>query len=372
MNILRRASLLALLCFASSGCTGTRPLRTDFYTPPLMPVPEQRLKAALYVPPRVRTAAAYLDTEPAPGFKGVLHAVVPTDPGYSLAVSSALSALFEVKRVAAQAEAADQDFLVTVDERFPAVIGLAFTDPKTWDSFTYYWKPGITADTHIYVSLNTDLLFLLYCYGILPGAIANPFAVKNAGNAGRETLEGIITGALNSILSDIRADKKLFDYPQTQARARAESLKGDESSIAGDAQAAFESYGNAFKDAWPNGTLHKSLRTKYLKAVGMLGSAPQVPEEAVRLAAHAQAYLHQAQDESGYSKAVAKMEEAIALAPWWADAYFNLGLMQTSMKDYARAIESLQLYLLGAPNSRDAKAVQAKIYELEVLRDSKR
>ena len=70
-----------------------------------------------------------------------------------------------------------------------------------------------------------------------------------------------------------------------------------------------------------------------------------------------------------YAGAANEMEQAVLTAPWLANAYFNLGIVQEKGDMFGQAIQNLRLYLLAAPQSPNAKAVQAKIYGLEVMRE---
>jgi hypothetical protein len=63
------------------------------------------------------------------------------------------------------------------------------------------------------------------------------------------------------------------------------------------------------------------------------------------------------------------MEQAVLAAPWWADAYSILGTIREKQGKFAEALQNLQLYLLAAPQSSAARSVQAKIYEIEALKE---
>ncbi|MDE2293050.1 MAG: hypothetical protein KGL53_13295, partial [Elusimicrobia bacterium] len=110
------------------------------------------------------------------------------------------------------------------------------------------------------------------------------------------------------------------------------------------------------------------LRRKVIKAVTSAGAQPPVPEEARRHAVRAQV-LTRTEKEAGFAPAAAELEQAVLLAPWWGDGYYNLGLMQEGAKDYAGAARSLRLCLLASPDSPNASEVQNKVYELEVLQE---
>ncbi len=114
------------------------------------------------------------------------------------------------------------------------------------------------------------------------------------------------------------------------------------------------------------GSEQRPIMKKVMSIVRRLDPPPAIPEEAVRHAARAEAYLKSATDINGTNKAYEEFEAALRLAPWWADAWFNLGIAQKTAGDPASAIESLQMFLLTAPNDPAAPQVQREIYSLEV------
>jgi len=90
---------------------------------------------------------------------------------------------------------------------------------------------------------------------------------------------------------------------------------------------------------------------------------PVIPDEAKRDFAEGNVFMKAAKSGSDYSAAVQKYKEALIEAPWWGDAYYNLGLALTSAERYDEAKQALQFYLLTKPN--DAIKAQNKIYEIE-------
>lgn len=92
---------------------------------------------------------------------------------------------------------------------------------------------------------------------------------------------------------------------------------------------------------------------------------PVISEEARKRAVFAATATKMAENNRGLEHAIDEYLKAISLAPWWADLYVNLALLQEQLEYYPAAIESLRLYLLAAPDAIDASSVQTKIYELE-------
>jgi hypothetical protein len=109
-----------------------------------------------------------------------------------------------------------------------------------------------------------------------------------------------------------------------------------------------------------------ALREKIIKLVLSMKPTPTVPENAERNMARGTAFAQKATEITGYKKAIAEFEAAANSAPWLALAYFNLGVVQEKAALYSEAIQNLKLYLLAAPDAKNARDVRNKIYALEV------
>ncbi len=109
-----------------------------------------------------------------------------------------------------------------------------------------------------------------------------------------------------------------------------------------------------------------ALREKVIKLALGMKPAPAVPEEVERNMARGAAFAQKSTDIAGYKKSIAEFEAASNAAPWLALAYYNLGVMQDKAGLYQEAIQSLKLYLMAAPNAKNAREVKNNIYALEV------
>jgi tetratricopeptide (TPR) repeat protein len=109
-----------------------------------------------------------------------------------------------------------------------------------------------------------------------------------------------------------------------------------------------------------------ALREKIIKLALTMKPAPVIPENAERNMARGTAYAQKATDDTGYKKAITEFEAAANAAPWLALAYYNLGVVQEKAGLFNEAIQSLKLYLLSAPDAKNARDVKNKIYALEV------
>ena len=111
---------------------------------------------------------------------------------------------------------------------------------------------------------------------------------------------------------------------------------------------------------------NRAVREKIIKLAESMKQRPELPESAERNMARGAAYFSKASELSGYKKAINEFEAASNEAPWFALAYYNLGVAQEKAGLYAESIQSLKFYLLAAPEARNAREVKNKIYELEV------
>lgn len=114
----------------------------------------------------------------------------------------------------------------------------------------------------------------------------------------------------------------------------------------------------------------RALREQVVKAARELSPIPAPPEEARRYFIRGNTALEDARSAEGYQRAIRNYGEALKIAPWWADAYRNLGKAREAARDYAGAIDALTLYLLAGPPQAEAREVQDHIYALEERRDS--
>ena len=65
------------------------------------------------------------------------------------------------------------------------------------------------------------------------------------------------------------------------------------------------------------------------------------------------------------AQASERYEQALNIAPWWADGHFNRALLLGEAEDYAEAVPEMKKYLVLEPNAKDARAAQDKLYQWE-------
>lgn len=105
-----------------------------------------------------------------------------------------------------------------------------------------------------------------------------------------------------------------------------------------------------------------ALREKIIKLAPMLKPLPALPPEAERRMARGSAAFKSATSVAGYRDAAKEFEQATLAAPWYGDAYFNLGVAQDKGENYQAALRSLQLAHLASPDSKEIKVL---MYEVE-------
>ncbi|MGD0584566.1 MAG: tetratricopeptide repeat protein [Oryzomonas sp.] len=159
---------------------------------------------------------------------------------------------------------------------------------------------------------------------------------------------------------------------QAQIAARQAELarieqSADQAAHAGDAATALSGYKELLRAAQGNGAEDLRLREKIIGYVHTLNTPPPITEEVRRQIIRAQTILKINRDPG---QAVAELDSAMLLAPWWADGYYNLGLMQEGAGQYGDAIRSLKLCLRADPHAPNIDAIQNKIYELEVQKEN--
>lgn len=110
-----------------------------------------------------------------------------------------------------------------------------------------------------------------------------------------------------------------------------------------------------------------SLREKAVGLAAGMKPAPAVPPEARKPFVKATTFQKEATSVSDYQLAIAAYKEALLIAPWWADAIYNLASAQESAGLYDESARSFSLYLLSKP--KDAEETQERLYALEAKKE---
>jgi tetratricopeptide (TPR) repeat protein len=97
----------------------------------------------------------------------------------------------------------------------------------------------------------------------------------------------------------------------------------------------------------------------------ILHPPPAVPAEANTHATAALKTIQTAKTKADLAAARLEYQSALALAPWWADAWFNLAALDEQLEAYGDARFALETYLRAAPDAPDKDRIQKKIDELQ-------
>jgi tetratricopeptide (TPR) repeat protein len=156
-------------------------------------------------------------------------------------------------------------------------------------------------------------------------------------------------------LVEVRARLSEREYPELLAQGRQEQA-------AGRATEAIALLAQAYACA---STFAKALDA--VKAMAMPGlAAMPVPAEAKDLVDRGAAALMTARAAGDFGAAADSMEQAVALAPWWASAQLQAGLAQAQAGRLASALKHFKFYLTLNPYAKDAQSVRTMIAEVEL------
>lgn len=117
--------------------------------------------------------------------------------------------------------------------------------------------------------------------------------------------------------------------------------------------------GNSFDDI---------TRRLIIKLASELKPAPAIPEEARKHFVEGTAIVKAAKNPAQQALAVQSFTEALKVAPWWGDAYYNLGVAQELAEKYYEAEQAFNFYMLSNPGETEKREVQDRIYALSAKR----
>ena len=109
-----------------------------------------------------------------------------------------------------------------------------------------------------------------------------------------------------------------------------------------------------------------ALREKIIKLGAEIKPAPAIPEEANRAFVKGNVFQKEAKDASGYDLAISAYREALRLAPWWGDVYYNLAVALESANKFDEAIASIKFFMVSVSGgSAEAREAQNRVYAIE-------
>lgn len=110
-----------------------------------------------------------------------------------------------------------------------------------------------------------------------------------------------------------------------------------------------------------------STRRLIIKLASEMKPVPAIPEEARKHFVEG-IVIGKAAERAQKVLAVQSFTEALKIAPWWGDAYYNLGVVQELAEKYDEAEQAFNFYLLSNPSEAEKREVQDRIYGLSAKR----
>lgn len=108
-----------------------------------------------------------------------------------------------------------------------------------------------------------------------------------------------------------------------------------------------------------------ALREKIIKLATTIKPTPEISEEAREPFVMAATVLKRANDPASAGKAVDLFTQALNVAPWFADAYYNRALAHEVAGEFNSAIDDLKFYLGFKITDAERRQTQDKIYSLK-------
>jgi tetratricopeptide (TPR) repeat protein len=108
---------------------------------------------------------------------------------------------------------------------------------------------------------------------------------------------------------------------------------------------------------------------KVARLAAEMKELPAIPEEARRHFVRGSALFEEAKSQNDFTQATNEFVQAASLAPWWPKARYNTALASEAEGDYANAIANLKIYQQFKLSSKEAQAVQDKIWKLEIKKE---
>jgi tetratricopeptide (TPR) repeat protein len=108
-----------------------------------------------------------------------------------------------------------------------------------------------------------------------------------------------------------------------------------------------------------------NLLGRMISLVPELMPVPSIPDEAMAHFGKGTAFQAKAKNAAGFELAVEAYDEALRIAPWWADAYYGRALAEGESGRFADAVRDLQLYLLSNPPALAADEARDRLHQMQ-------
>ncbi|HVN59134.1 MAG TPA: hypothetical protein VMT63_12620 [Bacteroidales bacterium] len=96
---------------------------------------------------------------------------------------------------------------------------------------------------------------------------------------------------------------------------------------------------------------------------------PEIPEEARKHYVIGNALLKAAKNPDDLKEVISELNQAIIIAPWWKNVYYNLALLYEQAGNFDDAINELNLYKLFNLTAEEQRSVQDQSYELYAMKE---
>lgn len=111
-----------------------------------------------------------------------------------------------------------------------------------------------------------------------------------------------------------------------------------------------------------------NTRRLVLKLASELKPVSAIPEEARKHFVEGETVFKLAKNPAQAAMAAQSFTEALKIAPWWGDAYYNLGAAQELAGKFAEAEQAFNFSLLSDPGEAQKRETQDRIYALGAKR----
>jgi len=112
--------------------------------------------------------------------------------------------------------------------------------------------------------------------------------------------------------------------------------------------------------------LEHKLRVGIVRYAASQPVPPDLPETAREHLVRSSYLLKNNKDQALVEQ---ELMEVLRESPWWADGYYNLGVLQTERKKLDEAARNLKIFIAAAPSDPKAQAAQDKIYEIRLVEE---
>lgn len=141
--------------------------------------------------------------------------------------------------------------------------------------------------------------------------------------------------------------------------------QGDAAKAQRDASGAMAIYVAALEKYPERITTAPDLVNRAVDMALTMTPVPVVQEAARKHAIAASSEIRSAKSKGDFAKARTEYLQALAAAPWWADAWFNLAMLDEQIGNYSEAKFCLDSYLRAAPSAPDRDTIEQKIKDLQ-------